>query len=60
METFGPLVAIRANLDGAPERLPELDRAFLEAIVSWNKGRSTRPVEIHYECQLVIARRVRE
>jgi ubiquinone/menaquinone biosynthesis C-methylase UbiE len=55
METFGPLVAIRAGLDDAPERRAELDRALLEAIIRWNNGRSAGPVEIAYEYLLVIA-----
>jgi ubiquinone/menaquinone biosynthesis C-methylase UbiE len=51
-ETFGPLVAIRASLPEA--RRAELDRRFLAAVVAWNDGRSTTPVEIHYEYLLVI------
>lgn len=53
-ETFGPLIAIRDSL--APARRAELDRAFLESVVKWNKGRSTGAVEIPYEYLLVIAR----
>ena len=59
-ETFGPMVAIRSSLDDAPERQAELDRAFLEAVIRWNKGRSSGPVEIPFEYLLVIARRARQ
>jgi hypothetical protein len=59
METLGPLVAIRASLDAAPQRRAELDRALLEAVIRWNQG-STGPVEIPYEYLLVIARRAGE
>ena len=57
MEAFGPLVAIRASLDRNPERRAELDRRFLEAVIRWNGGRSTGPVEIAYEYLLVIGTR---
>ena len=53
-ETFGPLIAIRESL--SPARRAELDRAFLQAVVTWNQGRSTGAVEIPYEYLLVIAR----
>ena len=56
-ETFGPLVAIRHHLDDAPQRRADLDRALLEAVIRWNQGRSTGPVEIPYEYLLVVARR---
>ena len=56
-EAFGPLVAIRGNLGDAPRRREELDRSLLEAIIRWNHGRSTGPVEIAYEYLLVIAQR---
>jgi hypothetical protein len=59
MQTFGPLVAIRANLQQTPDRREALDRAFLEAVVRWNGGRSAGPVEIPYEYLLVVARRAR-
>ena len=57
MEAFGPLVAIRASLDRNPERRAELDRRFLDAVIRWNGGRSTGPVEIAYEYLLVIGTR---
>ena len=56
-EAFGPLVAIRASLDHEPERRDELDRRFLEAVIRWNRGRSTGPVEIAYEFLLAIGTR---
>lgn len=48
-ETFGPLVPIRHHLEDAPQRRADLDRALLEAVIRWNQGRSTGPVEIPYE-----------
>lgn len=57
METFGPLVAVRHSVENAPQRREDLDRAFLEAVIRWNQGRSTGPVEIPYEYLLVIAQR---
>ena len=57
MDDFGPVIAIRANLEGAPERLAAFDRAFTNAIVRWSHGRTTGPVEIAYEYLLVVARR---
>jgi ubiquinone/menaquinone biosynthesis C-methylase UbiE len=56
-ETFGPMVAIRAALTDTPQRRDALDRAFLEAVIRWNNGRATGPVEIAYEYLRVIARR---
>ena len=57
MEAFGPLVAIRGSLDHNPARRTELDRRFLEAVIRWNRGRSTGPVEIAYEYLLAIGTR---
>ena len=57
MDTFGPVVAIRTNLEGAPERHAAFDRTFTNAIVKWNGGRKSGPVEIAYEYLLVVARR---
>jgi 2-polyprenyl-6-hydroxyphenyl methylase/3-demethylubiquinone-9 3-methyltransferase len=56
-ETFPPLVAIRGNLEDAPERREEFDRTFSEAIVRWNGGRDVGAVEIAYQYLLVVARR---
>lgn len=56
-EAFGPLVAIRHNVEDTPQRREDLDRALLEAVIRWNQGRSTGPVEIPYEYLLVIAQR---
>jgi ubiquinone/menaquinone biosynthesis C-methylase UbiE len=54
-ETFGPVVAIRASLAEAPDRRAALDKALVDAVVRWNHGRSTGPVEIVYEYLLVLA-----
>jgi ubiquinone/menaquinone biosynthesis C-methylase UbiE len=55
MESFGPVTAIREH---APERRSAFDRAFTNAIVRWNRGRDSGPVEIAYQYLLVVARRV--
>jgi hypothetical protein len=57
MEAFGPMVAIRAGLDDAPERRAELDRRFLEAVIQWNQGQSTGDIEISYEYLLAIGKK---
>jgi ubiquinone/menaquinone biosynthesis C-methylase UbiE len=57
MDDFGPVIAIRAILDGAPERLAAFDRAFTNAIARWNRGRRDGPVEVAYEYLLVVARK---
>jgi hypothetical protein len=59
MEAFGSLVAIRASLDN-PERRAELDRRFLEAVIRWNRGRSTGPVAIAYDYLLVVGNKTPE
>jgi len=57
MDTFGPVIAIRASLEGTPEHLAAFDRAFTSAIVRWNGGRESGPVEIAFQYLLVVARR---
>lgn len=59
-EAFPPIVAIRRNLENAPERREEFDRTFSQAIVRWNGGRDVGPVEISYQYLLVVARRAAE
>jgi hypothetical protein len=56
-ETFGPIVAIRAGLDGTPHRRTQLDRSFAEAITRWNVVRAAGRIQIAYEYLLVVARR---
>jgi ubiquinone/menaquinone biosynthesis C-methylase UbiE len=56
-ETFGPMVAIRANLAEEPEQRTALDRAFLEAVQRWNTGPADGFVEIPYDYLLVIGHR---
>jgi SAM-dependent methyltransferase len=58
-ETFGPLIAIRGGLDGAPDRRAQLDRELLEGVIRWNNRQSTGPVEIPYEYLLVIGTKAR-
>lgn len=49
------MVAIRAGLDRLPAERTALDRAFLDAVIRWNHGRASGPVEIAYEYLLVVA-----
>ena len=56
-DTFPPLVAIRGSLEQAPERREALEQSFSQAIVRWNGGRDTGPVEVAYQYLLVVARR---
>jgi ubiquinone/menaquinone biosynthesis C-methylase UbiE len=56
IESFGPLVAIRAGLEGQPARRADLDRRFRDAVIRWNRGDSSGPVAISYEYLLVVAR----
>jgi len=56
MDTFGPLVTMRAGLARVPERRAELDRLFADAIIRWNHGRSEGPVEIEYEYLIAVLR----
>ncbi len=54
--TFGPMVAMRGMLADRPEQRDELDRAFRAAVIRWNGGRATGPVEIAYEYLLAVVR----
>jgi len=54
-ETFGPLVAIRSNLNETSRA--DLDRAFLDAVVRWNQGDAHGAVKIPYEYLLIVAQR---
>jgi 2-polyprenyl-6-hydroxyphenyl methylase/3-demethylubiquinone-9 3-methyltransferase len=56
-DTFGPMVAILAHLDGEPARKHELEAAFLQFIARWNRGSSGSGVAIPYEYLLVVARK---
>jgi ubiquinone/menaquinone biosynthesis C-methylase UbiE len=55
-ETFGPAVAIYADLADQPERAAALDRDFLEFATRSNRGAPDGPAEYHYEYLLVVAR----
>lgn len=56
-ETFGPVVAVYASLDGDTERREALDRDFLEFATRGNSGPPGGPAEYRYEYLLVVARR---
>jgi ubiquinone/menaquinone biosynthesis C-methylase UbiE len=60
MEAFGPLVAIRASLRDHAGRQAELDRALLDGVIRWNRGRAEGPVDIPYEYLLVVAQKQTE
>lgn len=53
-ETFGPAVAAYS---GAPGRVAELDREFLDFATRMNRGQPNGPSEYHYEYLLVVARK---
>jgi len=53
--TFGPVIAIYANLAEEPERVAALDRDFLEFATRANQGRPEGPAELHYEYLIVVA-----
>ncbi len=56
--TFGPVIAIYANLAGDPERATALDGDFLEFVTHANQGPPEGPAELHYEYLLVVARKL--
>ncbi len=56
-ETFGPMVALRAELADEPDRLAALDRDFLEFATRANQAPPDRPAEYPYEYLLVVGRR---
>jgi hypothetical protein len=55
--TFAPVIAIRARLADQRERLAAFDREFLQFVTRSNRTTTAGPVEIPYECLLVIGRR---
>ena len=55
--TFGPVVAIYADLADDPERAAALDRDFLEFATRANQGPPEGPAEYPYEYLLVVARK---
>ena len=57
MEAFGPFVAIRASLRDQPGRQADLDRALLDSVIRWNRGRADGPLDIPYEYLLVVAQK---
>ena len=54
-ETFGPAVAAYAAAE--PDRVAELDHAFLAFATGANRGADDGPSEYHYEYLLVVARK---
>jgi ubiquinone/menaquinone biosynthesis C-methylase UbiE len=56
-ETFGPLIALRASLEGRPGALEALDRDFLEYATSADSGPTGGPAEYRYEYLLVLGRK---
>lgn len=51
--TFGPVTAIYAGLASQPDRIAELDRAFLRFAESCNSGAPGGPAEYRYDYLLV-------
>lgn len=56
-QTFGPVVALRAELASEPERLAALDRDFLRFATRANQAPPDRPAEYPYQYLLVVAQR---
>ena len=57
MQTFGPVVAIRAGLENEPERAAAFDRDFLDFATRADTSEPGGPAEYRYEYLLVIARK---
>lgn len=55
--TFGPAVSIYAGLGDQPERMAQLDRAFLDFAEGADCGPVGGPAEYHYQYLLVRARK---
>ncbi len=55
METFGPVIALRAFLVDQPDRAAALDREFMEFATHANRGAPDGPAEYHYEYLLAVA-----
>lgn len=51
--TFGPVAAIYAGLEGQPDRIAKLDRAFNEFAESFNTGPAGGPAQYLYDYLLV-------
>jgi ubiquinone/menaquinone biosynthesis C-methylase UbiE len=58
-QTFGPMVALYANLADQPERAAMLDRDFLDFVERSSRETSEGYVEIPYEYLLIVARKRR-
>jgi ubiquinone/menaquinone biosynthesis C-methylase UbiE len=56
-QTFGPVVALYAQLASEPQRAAALDRDLLAFATRTNGGPPAGPAEYHYEYLLVVARR---
>lgn len=54
--TFGPVVAIRAGLEGAPDRLAAFDDELRAFTVNGNRARPGGPAEYPFEYLLVVGR----
>ena len=54
--SFGPMVAIHGALNNEPGRSAELDEAFRQFIMRWNRDSAEGGVRVPYEYLLVIAR----
>lgn len=55
--TFGPAVAVYADLADQPDRAAALDREFLEFATRSNRGAPGGPAEYRYQYLLVVARK---
>jgi ubiquinone/menaquinone biosynthesis C-methylase UbiE len=56
-ETFGPFIAVRADLASQPDRLAAFDRDFLEFAKRHDQGAPGGPAEYSYPYLLVVAQK---
>ena len=55
-DTFGPIIALRALLNGRPDGAAALDRELLEFATRANRAAPGGPAKYRYEYLLVVAR----
>jgi ubiquinone/menaquinone biosynthesis C-methylase UbiE len=56
-QTFGPVIAAFASVEGDPQRSAALDREFLDFATNANAGPPEGPTELRFEYLLVLARK---
>lgn len=56
-QTFGPVIAAYASVEGDPERTADLDREFLDFATKANTGPPEGPTQLRFEYLLLLARK---